>query len=232
MRIVVVEDEEIITRRLGRLIRKVLGDRITALDSASTLSGAVDLLDGARIDVVFLDLNLHGQDGFDLLEGAASRSFQTIVVSAKQDQALRAFEFGVTDFIPKPFDEARVRQALDRVTQREPLLRRRLKYLAVRKAGQVVPISLEEVLYIQGADDYSEIHCHDGSQHLHDKRLRDLEQLLPEPFERVHRSYIVNLTRVRAYLSKPGSRYFLELMNGKELPVSRSRYRELKSRMG
>ncbi len=232
MRIVVVEDEEVIARRLERLIRKALGDRVAAFHSAATLDDAMQLLDQERIDVLFLDLNLHGQDGFELLGGVASRSFQTIVVSAQHDQALRAFQFGVTDFIPKPFDEARLRQALGRLTQREPSLRQRLKYLAVRKAGRILPIPLDDVLYVQGADDYSELHCLDGARHLHDKTLRDLERLLPDSFQRVHRSYIVSIPRVQAYRSKPGSRYFVELTNGEEVPVSRAKYRELKNRMG
>ena len=182
-------------------------------------------------DLLFLDLNLNGRDGFRVLNMAVAAPFQTIIVSAQHDQALRAFEYGVTDFVAKPYDENRLRQAIQRATSREGALRARLRYLAVKKGAEIIPITLRDVLFAKGADDYTEIHCADGSQHLHNKTLNALQHLLPDHFQRVHRSYIVNTKMVESYRSEPGSRYILRLVGGQEIPVSRTRFRELKNTM-
>jgi len=231
VRILVVEDEEVAAARLVRLTRTVLGNRLLSLDQVSSLAEAEDHITSHAIDLLFLDLNLSGRDGFELLNRAAAAPFQTIIVSAQHDQALRAFEYGVTDFVAKPYDEKRLRQALQRFAHRETTLRERLRYLAVRKGQRIVPIPLTEVLYIQGADDYSEIHCADGSRHLHSKSLSALEQILPARFQRVHRSYIVNSVKINTLRSEPGSRYFACLVTGAEIPISRARFKDLKNSM-
>lgn len=231
MRIVVVEDEETVARRLMRLVSKILDTHIESLRHECTLDNALEYIREHPVDLLFLDLNLEGQDGFRLLTESVAGSFQTIIVSAQHDEAVRAFEYGVTDFVAKPYDEERLTKAIARVTERDDSLRQQLKYLAVKSMKQVTPIPIDTIAYIKGADDYSEIHCDDGTSHLHDKTLTALEHILPPPFERLHRSYIVNMTRVAKYRSEPGSRYLVRLTNGEELPVSRTRFKELKSRM-
>jgi two-component system response regulator LytT len=228
VRVVVVEDEEIVARRVIRLVRKILGDALTSLDHRPTLGSALEYIRNFPIDLLLLDLDLHGENGFRLLTSAAADRYQTIIVSARHDQALRAFEFGVTDFVPKPFDEARLRQALDRVENRDDALRARTRYLAIRKGTDVIQLPLADVRYIHAADDYSEIHGDDGSTHLHAKTLTALSHLLPANFHRIHRSFIVNLKCVRTHRSHGGGRYDVVLEDGTALPVSRTRVRELR----
>lgn len=235
MRVVVVEDEGIAAGRLMRLVPAILGEGLRSIDHAGSLEEARELLaraGDAAVDLMFLDLNLNGDDGFRLLEEAAAGSFQTIVVSARHDQALRAFEYGVTDFVPKPYDEQRLRQAIARVTRREESLRSRLRFLAVRRGSEITPVAVDSVLLVRGADDYSELQCRDGSRHLHGKTLSALMHILPDRFERVHRSFIVDTEAIETLRAEPGGRYFLRLTTGEEVPVGRSRYRRLRSRMG
>lgn len=231
MRLLIVEDEEIVARRLERLLRGLLAGRDLSLRRASSIAEGFAAIAEGAIDLLFLDLNLNGRNGFQLLGDAVSRPFQTIVVSAHESQAIRAFEYGVTDFVPKPFTEARLRKALDRIIERDEPSREALRYLAVRRAGEVRPIPLDAVVYLQGAGDYAEIHCRDGSTHLHDKSLTALEQLLPSRFVRIHRSYLVSLRDAEALRSEPGSRYSLRVSTGEELPVSRSRVADLRGRL-
>lgn len=230
VRVAVVEDETIVARRLIRLLRDLLGRKLERLDHLPTLKGALDHLREHPIDLLFLDLNVYGEDGFRLLAEAAASSFQTIVVSAHADRALEAFEYGVLDFVPKPFDEARLRQALGRFETREKGLRDRLRVLAVRRGGELRLIPIDDLLYVRGADDYAELHLKDGSAHLHDKTLAALTLLLPARFERIHRSTIVDLLEVEAFLTEPGSRYFVRLSDGTRLAVSREKARDLRSR--
>lgn len=220
MNIAIVEDETIVARRLERMIGALVSD--CSIRIAPTLSSALELIRATPIDVLFLDLNLNGRDGFRLLEEAAASPFQTIVVSAHHDQALRAFDYGVTDFVAKPWSEERLRIAIERVTSREP--RGRAQTLVVRKGRELRSIPAADIVYARGADDYAELHLADGTIHLHEKTLSALEALLPSDFVRVHRSYIVNTTRVRALRTSP--RLALVLADDSLVPVGRL-YREI-----
>ncbi|MEM7583074.1 MAG: LytTR family DNA-binding domain-containing protein [Acidobacteriota bacterium] len=234
MRVIVVEDEAVVARRLLRLLRKILGRELVSLAHHATLAAAAKHLNRHAIDVLFLDLNLSGRDGFELLADSVSRPFQTVVVSARHTEALRAFEYGVLDFVPKPYDEERLRAAVDRVRAVDAPVRerdQRTKYLAVRKRGEIVSIAISDVVFVKGADDFSELHCRDGSVHLHQKTLSALTRLLPPSFDRIHRSYIVDMEAVRSFRSEEGSRTFVRLASGEDLPVGRSRAKALRDRL-
>lgn len=222
MNVLIVEDEEVVGRRLARLTRAILGPRLASLATATSLAEARARLAAGGLDLVYLDLDLDGDDGFQLLAEAVAGAFQTIVVSAHADQALRAFEYGVTDFVAKPYREDRLRQALARFDQREPALRDRLRVLAIRRHGEVQLLPIDALVRASGADDYAELHCTDGTTCLHDKPLTALEQLLPARFERVHRSHIVDVTRIASWQVAEGSRYHLVLDRGDVVPASRT----------
>lgn len=135
----------------------------------------------------------------------------------------------MVDFVAKPYTEDRLRQAVERVTHREGALRDRLRYLAVRRSGEVQLVPVDKLLYVQAADDYSELHLENGSTHLHGKTLTALEDLLPTRFLRVHRSFLVDGARAVALHSHPGSRYTLRLDEGTEIPVSRGRVQAVRA---
>lgn len=228
MRVLIVEDEAIVAKRLMRMVGNILGDRAELIRHVSTLDDARQWLSEHAVDLLFLDLNLNGRDGFEILADMVARSFQTVIVSAHADQALRAFEYGVVDFVAKPYDEARLRKAVERVTSGDAAKRDQLRFLAVRSVSEVQLIPQQDIEYIQGAGDYSEIHTLDGSTHLHDKTLSSLERVLPARFRRVHRSYIVDTDRIESMHSAPGSRYFVQLHSGCRIPIGRSRLESLR----
>lgn len=213
MKIAIVEDEAVIARRLERMIRQIVGDAVS-IDFAPSLAAA-RTLNVAPVDLVFLDLNLDGNDGFRVVEEAVALPSQTVIVSAHHDQAIRAFDYGVADFIAKPWTEERLRLAIERATGREPTVRR-ANVLVVRKACELRSIRAEHIVFIRGADDYAELHLDDGSVHLHSKSLSALETILPSDFARVHRSYIVNLSRVQGLRATA-----LVLDDGSTIPVGR-----------
>jgi DNA-binding LytR/AlgR family response regulator len=223
MRIAIVEDEAIVARRLARMIRSIVGPAVP-IEVAPTFRAALDVI-RRPLDLLFLDLSLGGRDGFTLLEQAAASSFQTVVVSAHHDQALRAFDYGVTDFVPKPWSEARLRTAIDRAMGREP--HPRAHRLVVRKGRELRPVDTARIVFIRGADDYSELHLDDASALLHEKTLTALETMLPAEFARVHRSYIANLTRVRGLRATA-----LVLDDDSLIPLGRSYRLGIRDRLG
>jgi two-component system response regulator LytT len=232
MRVLIVEDEPLLAQRLERFCREILGGRLESVRLAALFSEASARLDESPIDLLLLDLNLHGRDGMELLKSSVAGSFHTIVVSANTEQALRAFEFGVIDFVPKPFSKERLAQALARVTERDGRAGCAAKYLAVRKYGKVELVAIDRVLYVEGAGAYAELVLDDGKRELHDKTLEKLHALLPPVFERIHKSYVVRWSAVKALHAQEGSHYEAELRNGLRLPVGRTRYKELREKLG
>ena len=220
MKIAIVEDEAVVARRLERMVRDIVG-LDASIDVAPSLPAARTLM---PVDLLFLDLNLNGADGFRLLEETAAAPFQTVIVSAHHDQALRAFDYGVADFVAKPWTAERLRVAVERATTKPA---GRARCVVVRKGRELRTIRVDDILFIRGADDYSELHLADGSVHLHEKSLTALESLLPEAFARVHRSYIANLGRVRG-----GRAAELVLDDESVVPVGRVYRDAVRERLG
>lgn len=229
MIIAIVEDEYMVAKRLKRFVENIYGDQISQIQLFDTLFDANDYLAEHSIDLLFLDLNLQGKDGFDLLKQQVSRSFHTIVVSANTDRAIEAFDIGVLDFIPKPFSQQRVQKALDRLQSNDAL--GQSQYLSYKHLGKIELLPISDVLYLKAAGHYCEVYSRAGQVILHDKNLDKLLQLLPASFERIHRSYAVPLNAIQAIRSEEGSKYWLELVNGETLPIGRTRLKALKANL-
>ncbi len=229
MKILIIEDEHRIARRIERMLRSILGQEIKAIQHCDELRAGQEVIANQKIDLLFLDLNLNGEDGFGVLESVVAEPFPTIIISAYRDQAIRAFEYGVLDFVPKPFTEERLAQALQRLQRREKSASS-LKYLAIQKKGRRTLIPIADIYYIQGAGVYTELHLKDDSTAIHNKTLENLELLLPEHFVRIHKSYLVSMQEAREIVIEPGSKYSLRLNNQVLLPIGRTRYKEIKKR--
>ncbi|RRB07828.1 LytR/AlgR family response regulator transcription factor [Larkinella rosea] len=228
MRILIIEDEARIAARIERFVQEILGTELSSLARCDGVESGTEYIRSQGIDLLFLDLNLNGQDGFEVLKNVVAESFHTVVVSAYTDKAITAFEYGVLDFIAKPFSVERVRQALERVVQKPAGPQPPLQFLAVKSRGLIRLIPVEDVLFIQGSGVYSELHLLNGTKALHDKSLEKLAQLLPARFERIHKSYLADSRYFAAIQIQSGGRYTLQLTTGHQLPIGRSRYEQLK----
>lgn len=221
--ILIVEDEPLVAKRLLRLIDEILGARLNAINHAISVTDAENLLSAADYDLILLDLNLAGEDGFDLLKQFTAKAAHTIVVSAQTERALEAFEYGVLDFVPKPFTKERLEKALTRLwdwTNDTPAI---TKHLAFETHGGVDVVALNDILFFKAADKYSEAVMESGLTKFHGKSLHRLEHILSNEFVRTHKSYLVHQKAISNVRSLEGSRYCLELCNGDNLPVGRTR---------
>ena len=229
MNILLVEDEFMVAKRLRRFVEQALAKDISHIHHFATLDDARDFIESSEIDVMFLDLNLNGQDGFELLKQQVSCSFHTIVVSANADRAIEAFDIGVLDFIAKPFTYERVEKAINRL--RESTNGGRSKFVSYRHLGKIELLAIDEICYLQASGHYCEVKTAGGQTVLHDKTLDKLLGILPEHFIRIHRSYAVPLDRFKAVQAEEGSKYWLILTDGTRLPIGRTRYKEVKQRL-
>ncbi|MDW8850927.1 LytTR family DNA-binding domain-containing protein [Flavobacterium sp. MMLR14_040] len=230
MKILIIEDEARIAKRIERMTRNFFDKEVQIL-LADSLENGLITIDQHEIDLLLLDLNLNGEDGFEILQAFVARSFHTIIISAYTDKAITAFAYGVLDFVPKPFDENRLTQAFMRFTTPGKQLNEDISFLAVKKGKAVRLIRIKDIRYIKGAGIYTELHLSDNHIELHDKSLESLEKLLPSTFERIHKSFIVCWHEADKLIVEPGGKYSMLLKNAELLPVGRSKYKEIRHKM-
>ncbi|EMY60186.1 response regulator transcription factor [Leptospira terpstrae] len=114
MKVLILEDEPVHAKYLTKMLIDISGSTIDEIKHVSTIDEADEQLNQSSVDIFFLDLNIFGSDGFNILDKIPTTTINTIVVSANIDNAIRAFEYGVIDFIAKPVSEDRLRLALER----------------------------------------------------------------------------------------------------------------------
>jgi two-component system, LytTR family, response regulator LytT len=228
MKVLIVEDEASIADRIVRLLRELLGTSLESTTIHDNVASANEYIHTKPVDLVILDLNLHGKSGFEILKEAGAESFHTIIISAYKEKAIEAFEYGVLDFVPKPFTKERFSKALSRMNSTEDKLSVKTKLLVVKLAHSVVPVKCADIVFVKAEGNYSRLFLESGAKLLHEKSLNKLEVLLPSSFMRIHKSYIINTVFLLKYRVFKGSRYEVELKGDHTLPVGRTRYKNLK----
>lgn len=239
MRAIIAEDEQTAREAIIGMAR---GRGIDVLAACKTGAETVRSVQASRPDVLFLDVQMPGLNGFDVLRRIGQDSLPTVIFTTAYDRyAVQAFEHNAVDFLLKPFDEERFCRAVDRAESKvanrsaQPALlqllaaeiqsRQNPQRLVVRSRGQLTFVKVADIDWIEARHNYLRLYI-SGEVHVLRKTMSDLEsQLLPECFLRIHRSLIVNVDRIRHLKSCGYGEYLLEMKNGKNLPVSRS-YRE------
>ena len=224
MKIFIAEDEKVAARRLVRQIEEILpNNEITVFYVIEEIISAVKT---QSPDLLILDLNLNGEDGFNILKNIEEKKFETIVVSANGERALEGFDLDIVDFVLKPYDKERLQKALQKFMGRR-IRRKGSKEILVKEGMSRIAVPVEQILYVSGAGDYREIHCKDGKNYLHERSLEKFGEILPENFIRIHNSYLVDKNSIVQTTVFGGGKYEAVLGNGERLPVSRSKYKEL-----
>ncbi|MFT5210787.1 MAG: two-component system response regulator LytT [Flavobacterium sp.] len=230
MHVLILEDEPVIMARLVRQIGQILGKKLSKLKTFGNLDDAQEYIAEQSIDLLCLDLNLKGANGFDLLQSLTASSFHTIIISAHTDEAVKAFEYGVLDFVAKPFTLDRLQQAVNRVLDSSLRQDYGTRFLSVKNAGIIKLIEVSQIEYIMASGHYSELVISQQKQ-LHHKPIEKLLAVLPPNFERIHRSYIVNMNLAARISIKAGSNYELVMSGGTVLPIGRSRFNAIKEKL-
>jgi two-component system response regulator LytT len=230
MNIVIVEDEPLVQQRTQRLTIEILKTQQPKIQCFSDIDDADNYLAENTVDLLLLDLNLKGRNGFDLLKSNVASGYHTIIISAYAEKAIEAFQYGVLDFVAKPYTLERLSKAFDRMLDKSQRNYYGCRYLSIKKLGSIELIALSDITHIQADGHYSLIHYSDQADTtaLHAKSIEKIMQLLPENFLKVHRSYVVNMNNVKQLLIEPGSQYSVKLNSGVEVPVGRTKYQDVK----
>ena len=230
MKILTVDADPRHAALVERHCRSILTQRLKHFEVVDSGEAAATRLAEFTFDLVLLDPALGRGDGFDLLDAAHAPPDRVIVVSARTDLAMRAFDYGVVDFVPKPVGQVRLARSLGRFeTRHQPTLPGG-PFLSVRRPGRIDLVPLDRIAWVRGADKYSELTLVCGRKEFCDRSLCELGLRLPAEFLRVHRSYMVRVDLIARLIVQRGSRYYAELHAGQRVPVGRSYYARLKAR--
>lgn len=247
IRTLVVDDEKLARDRLTGFLRKF--DDIDIVGEAHNGIEAVRQIAEANPDLVFLDVQMPGLDGFGVLK-ALKKSPHVVFATAYDEYAIQAFEVHAADYLLKPITRARLEEALRRVRVRvngqapalsvEDLMqaleareRRFLTQVPVHRGRQILVLAVAEILWFEV--EYRLVYAHvAGARYMTNFTLKDLEERLdPEVFFRAHKSRLVNLQHVRAIVPWFGGRFKLMMRDeaSSEVELSRAQGRELRARM-
>jgi two-component system LytT family response regulator len=247
IRALIADDEAPARRRIRNLLRD--RDEYQIVAEAKTGPEAVNAVRTHRPDLLFLDIQMPGLTGFEVLSSLDPGEVPiTVFVTAYDDHAIRAFEAHAIDYLLKPFDDERFEAALKyagrRLREREAErlsgdLRALLDHstahglpssstratFAVRKRDSIELVPAADIDWIEAAGDYVRLHAA-GRAHLIRATLRDLEERLdPQSFLRIHRSTIVRSDRIERLIPRARGDYEVVLRDGTELRLSRT-YRD------
>jgi two-component system, LytTR family, response regulator len=256
IRAIIVDDEPLARRGLELRLREA--PDVEIVRQCANGREALAAIPELHPDLMFLDIQMPGLSGFDVLKQVPQESLPMLVfVTAFDRFAIDAFEAHALDYLLKPVDEARLGRALDRVraqhlqrqavTQRTQLMalladvtgkgeietgsmpdvaggtpRRFATMLPIRVGRETLRLDVAAIDWIDAAGDYMCVHAA-GQTHVLRATMKELEEMLdPEVFQRVHRSTIVNLARVRSLRPHLNGECFLKLESGQEVKLSRS----------
>ncbi|MBT8232393.1 MAG: response regulator transcription factor [Saprospiraceae bacterium] len=242
MRVAIIDDEEDARYLLRTAIEKEFNEFVHFIVEVDGVESATQLLNREEIDVIFLDIKMNDGTGFDLLERFPNLKSKIVFVTAYNNFALRAFEFFAFAYIVKPFKKSMLTEVMYRiinskrnaahneiVAMAESYQNGKLHKIVVPELEGFRIISLDDVLYLQSDNNYSEFHLLDASNLVSSKTLKDYERLLePEGFYRVHKSFLINLSHVEAYIKVDGGRVIMK--DKTEVPIGRRKLAEFRKR--
>ena len=244
MKVLIVDDEPL--ARAGLVLLLAEEPAITSITEARHGAEAVSMVRANRPDLLLLDVQMPEMDGFSVLEELGAEHMPPVIFVTAHDQyAIQAFEVNAIDYLLKPVTRERFSQALAHVRERVNTqgidnrhvvsllqqLSAPAKYLArvaLRSAGKISFVNIEDLLYVQAAENYVQLHLK-NSRHLLHVPIATLESSLdPAAFLRIHRSLIVNVRHIQELQTGPHGEYIVVLNNGAQLQSSRSYHEKIK----
>ena len=248
IRTIIVEDEPLARERMLNLLET--DDSIEVCAECGDGRSAVEKITELEPDLIFLDIQMPELDGFGVLAELSMPKLPAVVFVTAYDQfALKAFEVHAVDYLLKPFDRERFRAALQRAKTRigsrhtsptEENLRaliaevrpdsKAIQKIAIKSSGRVTFVKVEDIDWIEAADNYVEIHAGTAAHMLRETMTALSTRLPAEKFVRINRSCIVNLERVKELQPLFHGEYTVVLNDGKKLTLSRN-YRSSLTRL-
>ena len=234
---IIVDDERLARKELASMLSEF--ENLEIIGEADSVASAAGLIKKSAPDVIFLDIQMPGESGFELAN-KTDIDAEIIFVTAYDEFALRAFEVNALDYLMKPINPKRLRQAVDRITDdpgEKPAEGKQLQYddnLFIPLNSKYRFVKVSSILSINSAGDYSEVLVSGGIKGLVLKSMKEWESRLPQKyFTRIHRSTIINMEYIDKMEEWFNNSYRVYLKGISEpLIISRRYAARLKERFG
>ncbi len=230
-------DDEKLARELLREYLAVF-PQIEILGDCDKGSVAIEQIDELKPDLIFLDVQMPGMNGFDVLDEIIHEPY-VIFTTAYDQYAIKAFEKNAVDYLLKPLDQERFKLAVERALQRKKMEAGNIEdllssmhvssprasydsHIFVQKSEKLFNLPVDEIMYLEASGDYSVISTK-NDQFVSSSGIGKLEDLMnPDKFIRVHRSTIINLSYLKEIERHFNGGMIVKMNNGKTFPVSRT----------
>ncbi len=240
MRIIIIDDEKHSREGLAILLDKYC-EGIELIASCADGKEGIRAIEDLKPDLIFLDIEMPGMNGFDMLENCEHLDFDVIFTTAYNEYAIQAIRHSALDYLLKPVNKNEMMQAVSKAKKNRKnnassrissLLhsvqsRKVTGRIAISTLEGLVMVDTGEIIYCESENNYSRIHLSSGKKIMVSKTLKKVEELLSgQPkFFRIHNSYLINLDYMQQYIKGDGGDVILT--NGRQLPVSRLKRVEL-----
>ncbi len=212
---IIVDDEPLARNFLERYCLK--HGALEVMGSFPDSESALNYLTCNEIDVLFLDVEMPGSSGFDLLDKLLYMP-KVILTTSKAEYAFNAFQYNVTDYLKKPITFNRFQEAINKITEalNNTIVETTLEDIFIKTEGKFIRLSYEDILYIESMGDYVKYFTH-AKYYLTHSTLKAVEEKMnTKQFMKVHRSYIVNLRKIKDIQDNS------LVIEGKVIPISKA----------
>jgi len=233
MRTVIIDDEPDAVDSLELIIEGFL-PKLELTNTFTDSQKALKKLPAIKPDLVFLDINMPGLNGFELLEQLGDIDFNVIFTTAYDEYAIKAFKFGAANYLLKPIDIDDLIAAVNKLTFQEDKINieKTLSHfrenndnkIAIASFDGVHYLKAEEIVYILAERTLTKIILKNNKEIIVKRSLKDFENKLPKYFFRIHNSYVINLSFVKKLIKSDS--WNIELDNSTILPISRRKRTE------
>ena len=234
-----IVDDEFQGRDVINLMLKNFFPELKIVGQAAAIPEAVSGIEETKPNMVFLDVQLGNETGFQLLDKLGVKDFELIFTTAHSEFAIRAFRYCALDFLLKPIDPEELKSAVlrakEKIRMRQSSITEQIQLfthymdqskitagkIAIPSPEGMIFISAQDIIYCHGSGNYTEFHMVHEPKITSSRTLKLYEEILTDSsFFRVHRSYLINLAHVQSYQRGEGGS--VKMSNGHEIEIARS----------
>ncbi|GAA5041085.1 DNA-binding response regulator [Marivirga lumbricoides] len=242
----IIVDDELKSRESLKILLTDFSEGVEVLALCETVNEALEAIAKYKPDVVFLDIQMRRETGFDLLKQLPKIDFEVVFTTAHSEYAIKAFQFSAIDYLLKPVDINDLNRAISKVKNRNigdfsqqlnHLLENlkphhhQINKIAIPSHEGILFVKVEDVIYLEASSNYTQFYLKNGQKHLVSKSLKEYDQMLTDHnFYRIHHSYLININEVTKYVRGDGG--YVILSNNVNLDVSKRKKEAFLQKLG
>ena len=230
----IIVDDEFKSRESLRILLEEFCEGVEVCALCHNVDEGLEAIKKYKPEIVFLDIQMQRESGFDLLTRIKNIGFEVIFTTAHSEYAIKAFKFSAIDYLLKPIDIAELKRAIGKVDKKmNGDISTRLQHLiqnlqpaqgnhklALPTLDGLVFVKVSDIIYCEASSNYTEIIVQDGKKYVVSRTLKEYEDLLTgHNFYRIHNSYLINLNAIKKYIRGEGG--YVVMNNDQSLTVSK-----------